>query len=99
MSEGKPIYAAVLNCQQELKAPKDQSCGNKYNYRTLEKILERVKPILQENGLILLLDDEIRTDAVGSYILATATLIDIGILNPVIFLLTANRPWGQTLPP
>ena len=94
MSEGKPIYAAVLNCQQELKAPKDQSCGNKYNYRTLEKILERVKPIFQENGLILLLDDEIKTDAVGSYILATATLIDIATGDSIQTHATAREDVG-----
>lgn len=77
MSEGKPIYAGLLKCQQGLKAPKDQNCGNKYSYRKLENILEKLKPLLEENGLILLMDDEIRTDAAGSYILATATLIDI----------------------
>ena len=74
--EGKPIYAALMAVQAELKAPKDKS-GGKYSYRSAEDILEKVKPLLQENGLILLLDEAIKADAVGSFIESTATLIDI----------------------
>lgn len=73
---GKAIYAALLAVQQGLKAPKDKS-GGKYSYRSAEDILEKVKPLLQENGLILLLDEAIKADAVGSFIESTATLIDI----------------------
>jgi hypothetical protein len=74
--EGKAIYAALLAVQQGLKAPKDKS-GGKYNYRSAEDILEKVKPLLQENGLVILLDETIKADAVGSFIESTATLIDI----------------------
>ena len=73
---GKAIYAALLAVQQGLKAPKDKS-GGKYSYRSAEDILEKVKPLLQENGLILLLDEAIKADAVGSFIESTATLVDI----------------------
>ena len=73
---GKAIYAALLAVQQGLKAPKDKN-GGKYSYRSAEDILEKVKPLLQENGLILLLDEAIKADAVGSFIESTATLIDI----------------------
>ena len=73
---GKAIYAAILAVQQGLKAPKDKS-GGKYSYRSAEDILEKVKPLLQENGLILLLDEAIKADAVGSFIESTATLVDI----------------------
>jgi hypothetical protein len=73
---GKAIYAALLAVQQGLKAPKDKS-GGKYSYRSAEDILEKVKPLLQENGLILLLDEVIKADAVGSFIESTATLVDI----------------------
>lgn len=76
MSEGKSVYAALIAVQQGLKAPKDKS-GGKYKYRSAEDILEKVKPLLQENGLVLLLDETIKTDAVGSFIESTATLIDI----------------------
>ena len=73
---GKAIYAALLAVQQGLKAPKDKS-GGKYSYRSAEDILEKVKPLLQENGLILLLDEAIKADSVGSFIESTATLVDI----------------------
>jgi hypothetical protein len=73
---GKAIDAALLAVQQGLKAPKDKS-GGKYSYRSAEDILEKVKPLLQENGLILLLDEAIKADAVGSFIESTATLVDI----------------------
>jgi hypothetical protein len=76
MMEGKAIYAALLAVQQGLKAPKDKS-GGKYKYRSAEDILEKVKPLLQENGLVILLDETIKADAVGSFIESTATLIDI----------------------
>ena len=76
MSEGKPIYAGLLAVQQGLKAPKDKE-GGKYKYRSAEDVLEKVKPLLQENGLVVLLDDELKTDNIGSYIQSTATLVDI----------------------
>jgi hypothetical protein len=76
MSEAKSVYAALLAVQQGLKAPKDKN-GGKYSYRSTEDILEKVKPLLQENGLVLLLDETIKADAVGSFIESTATLIDI----------------------
>ena len=76
MSEGKPIYAGLLEVQQGLKAPKDKN-GGKYKYRSAEDVLEKVKPLLQENGLVVLLSDELKTDNVGSYIQSTATLVDI----------------------
>ncbi len=75
---GKAIYAGLLAVQQGLKAPKDKSGDkNKYTYRSAEDILEKLKPLLKENGLILMMDEEIKADAVGSFILSTATLIDI----------------------
>ena len=75
---GKAIYAGLLAVQQGLKAPKDKSGDkNKYQYRNAEDILEKLKPLLKENGLILMMDEEIKADAVGSFILSTATLIDI----------------------
>jgi hypothetical protein len=77
MAEAKTIYAALMGVQQSLKAPKDKDGGGRYKYRSAEDILEKVKPLLQDAGLILLLDEEIRTDNVGSYIYSTATIVDI----------------------
>lgn len=77
MADTKTIYAALMGVQQSLKAPKDKDGGGRYKYRSAEDILEKVKPLLQDAGLILLLDEEIRTDNVGSYIYSTATIVDI----------------------
>lgn len=65
----------VLNkIQAELKAPKNlhNSFGG-YNYRSAESILEAVKPLLNENGAILTLSDEIVEVGGRIYVKATAT--------------------------
>ncbi len=75
------IYAKLLNVQQGLKAPKGQrnTFGN-YSYRSCEDVLEAVKPLLNDNGLVLVLNDEIEVKhddmhGVGRvYVRATATL-------------------------
>lgn len=78
MAEGKSIYAALMAVQRGLKAPKGQT--NKfggYNYRSCEDILEAVKPLLNENGLVLKLEDEPVAIDGWHYIKATASVIDI----------------------
>lgn len=84
------INAKLVKIQHELKAPKDQHNGfGNYNYRSLENILESVKPLLHEHGLTLTISDEIvavgsqvyivdKVAAVGSrfYVKATATISD-----------------------
>ncbi len=72
------IYKKLFNIQQELRAPKDlhNSFAN-YNYRTTEAILEAAKPLLKENNLIILLDDEVETRGEYNYIRATAKIVDI----------------------
>lgn len=72
------IYKKLYNVQQSLKAPKDlhNSFAN-YNYRTTEAILEAAKPLLKENNLIILLDDEVETRGEYNYIRATAKIVDI----------------------
>ena len=49
----------LIDIQMELKAPKNQknSFGN-YNYRSLEDILEAVKPLLAKQGIQMTLSDE-----------------------------------------
>lgn len=72
------IYKKLYNVQQSLKAPKDlhNSFAN-YNYRTTEDILQACKPLLKENNLIILLDDEVETKGEYNYIRATAKIVDI----------------------
>ena len=60
MSEGKAIYAALQAVQRELKAPKGQyNSFGKYKYRSCEDIVEAVKPLLNEHGLILTMSDDV----------------------------------------
>ena len=72
------IYKKVLNVQTKLKAPKGQyNSFGKYSYRNAEDILEAVKPLLKEEGLILNVSDEIILIGDRYYVKATAKLIDI----------------------
>lgn len=76
--EGKPIYAALQAVQRELKAPKGQyNSFGKYKYRSCEDIVEAVKPLLNEQGLILTMSDEVVGVADRVYIKATCKVIDV----------------------
>ncbi len=58
--EGKAIYAALQAVQRDLKAPKGQyNSFGKYKYRSCEDIVEAVKPLLNEHGLILTMSDDV----------------------------------------
>ena len=78
MAEGKPIYAALMAVQAELKAPKNQRNNfGKYNYRSCEDIVEAVKPLLKENGLFLNMSDDIVLIGDRYYVKATVSVTDI----------------------
>lgn len=67
----------VVYVQSNLKAPKGQfNAFGKYKYRNCEDILEAVKPLLSEVGLILSLSDKVREIAGHPMVEATATLTD-----------------------
>lgn len=71
------VMQRLLEVQAALKAPKGQE--NKfggYRYRSCEDILEAVKPLLKDNGLLLLVTDEPAVIADRVYIKATATVCD-----------------------
>lgn len=65
----------VMKIQQELVAPKDltNTYGN-YKYRSCERILEAVKPLLAKYGLGLTITDEVVQIGARYYIKATATI-------------------------
>lgn len=67
----------IIDIQNRLNVPKGNynSYGN-YNYRSCEDILEAVKPLLKEHGLILTLTDEVVQMGERYYVKATATLTD-----------------------
>lgn len=67
----------LAKIQQELQVPKSNhnDYGN-YDYRSAEDILEKVKPLLEEEGLALLLTDELVLIGDRYYIKATVSLVD-----------------------
>lgn len=69
----------VSKVQTQLKAPKSQYNNfGKYAYRNAEDILEALKPLLAEVGLVLTVSDELLSNVNGgeNYIKATATITD-----------------------
>lgn len=71
------IYEKLGLIQSQLKSPKKQyNQFGKYYYRNCEDIQEAVKPILLENKVALVLDDEVVTVGDRVYIKSTARLID-----------------------
>lgn len=78
MAEGKPIFAALVAVQAELKAPKNQhNSFGKYDYRSAEDIIEAVKPLLKENGLFLNMSDDIVLIGDRYYVKATVKVVDV----------------------
>lgn len=69
------LQEAMIAIQKKLKAPKDlyNKFGN-YKYRSAESILEAVKPLLAENGVLLTITDKIVMFGNRYYIESTATV-------------------------
>ena len=71
------VYEKLANVQSALKAPKGQyNSFGKYKYRSCEDIVESVKPLLKQNGLLLNLTDSIELIGDRYYVKATAIIID-----------------------
>lgn len=71
------LNAELVKIQHDLKAPKDQRNNfGGYSYRSLENILESVKPLLAEAGLSIILSDDIVEVGGKAYVKATATISD-----------------------
>ena len=78
MAEGKPIFAALMAVQADLKAPKNQhNSFGKYDYRSAEDIIEAVKRLLKENGLFLNMSDDIVLIGDRYYVKATVKVVDV----------------------
>ena len=67
----------LIEAQVSLKAPKNKKnkFGN-YNYRSAEDILEELKPILAELGLLMTINDEIVRIENRYYVKAIVTITD-----------------------
>ena len=71
------IKRKLLQVQSDLKAPKGQyNSFGKYNYRSAEDILEAVKPLLHDEGLVQTISDEIISVGDRIYVKSTVTLYD-----------------------
>lgn len=69
------LVKSLMEIQRDLKAPKGQyNSFGKYKYRSGEDILEAVKPMNAEKGLLLTLSDEPTLIGDWHYIKATATI-------------------------
>lgn len=77
METKKTISEKLINIQTKLKSGKTEFNNfGKYTYRKLENILEDLKPLLLEEGLFLLLTDEVVMMGDRFYIKATASISD-----------------------
>ena len=71
------LHEKLLAIQTKLKAPKGQyNSFGKYSYRSAEDILEAVKPLNAEQGVLLTITDEINEIGGRVYVVATATVSD-----------------------
>lgn len=71
------LVEKVSDIQKRLKAPKSQyNSFGKYAYRNQEDILEAVKPLLNEHGLVQTVSDEIVEVGGRIYVKATVTITD-----------------------
>lgn len=71
------IHEKLLLVQCELKAPKSQyNSFGKYHYRNCEDVLEAVKPLLQKQGLLLTLSDDVVMVGSRYYVKAIARVTD-----------------------
>lgn len=79
MSELKELSLTekLQHVQSHLNAPKDlfNKFGN-YSYRSAESILQAVKPLLQETGTTIVVDDEVVLIGDRYYVKATAVFTD-----------------------
>ena len=68
----------LVNVQSRLKANKSQyNSFGKYSYRNQEDILESVKPLLAENGLIMTISDEIIGDGFDGNMLIVKSTVTV----------------------
>lgn len=71
------LMASLGAVQTQLKAPKGQyNSSGKYSYRNCEDILEAVKPLLEKQGLVLLMSDDLVNIGDRYYAKATAEVRD-----------------------
>lgn len=94
MAENEGIISKLLEIQSALKVEKGtyNQFGDFY-YRSKEDILEAVKPLCHERGLVLLCNDEtICMDNGAIYVVTTATLTDAATGEVISAKASAREP-------
>lgn len=72
------IHEKLAHVQDELEVPKSRRNDfGDFNYRSCEDIVEKVKPVLKEKGLVLTISDDIVNKGDRYYIRAMAKVTDI----------------------
>lgn len=72
------IYEKLEALQQEFKAPKSEyNSHGGFKYRTLEKMLEALKPLLKKNKVVLVFADTVIESGGRPHIAVSARLIDL----------------------
>lgn len=86
------IYEKLSAIQNELKAPKGQRNDfGKYNYRSAEDILEKVKPLCREHSTTLVLTDTVKMVGDRIYVEARAELHDWGSEEVIVTTASARE--------
>ena len=71
------VHQKLLQVQIALKAPKSNyNSFGKYSYRSCEDIMEAAKPLLKDQGLTMLISDDVFQIGDRYYIRATVTVMD-----------------------
>ncbi|MCF8012660.1 MAG: ERF family protein, partial [Clostridiales bacterium] len=72
------IHEKLAHVQEELEVPKSRRNDfGDFNYRSCEDIVEKAKPVLKENGLVLTMSDDMVNKGDRYYIRAMAKVTDI----------------------
>ena len=70
------IYQKLMTLQQEFKAGKtERNNFANFNYRNIETMLDKLKPLLQREGLVITFDEDLMCDSMVMN--CTVTLIDV----------------------
>lgn len=76
--------AKLQYIQNRMSVPKDTHNNySDFDYKTLNSMLLRLKPLLEATGSLLLIDDEVRQVGERFYVVATATLVDADTGNEI----------------
>jgi len=90
------IYEKLTLVQAELKAPKaEYNAFGRYSYRSLEDIVEYLKPLLVNHKLTLIMSDSVKMIGDRFYIETTATLINSEKIDEIIITKALARESGE----